>query len=116
MTCPACGLENVPSAQYCDCGYWLGNLPSKPIRRIRLFTIGHILQAWMVGAALVMAEGILSWFLPIPPLWWLPPIFMEKFSNGPIGGLLFYSLILGALAFWPLDWFCWHRGTPTRRP
>jgi hypothetical protein len=21
VTCPACGIENPPSAQYCDCGY-----------------------------------------------------------------------------------------------
>lgn len=48
MTCPGCGIENVPSAEYCDCGHEFvpGSKPTDwtpkgllPLRDMRLHTL-----------------------------------------------------------------------------
>src|ERR1035438_571574 len=109
MTCPACGLENIPSARCCDCGQSLVGIVS--IKRFaRTFTVKHVFEAWGIGAAFVMTEGVFSMFLPLPALWWFPPDVVANFlgwTSGPIPGLLFYSIVLGAVAFWLLDWLYW---------
>ncbi len=69
MTCPLCGLENPPSAEHCDCGRRLVAGEASRANPNKLFTAGHLLQAWGIGAALVLTEGAFSWYLPVPALW-----------------------------------------------
>jgi len=79
-------------------------------RFARTFTVKHVFEAWGIGAAFVMTEGVFSMFLPLPALWWFPPDVVANFlgwTSGPIPGLLFYSIVLGAVAFWLLDWLYW---------
>src|ERR1017187_3859527 len=62
MTCPACRLENIPSARCCDCGQSLVEIVS--IKRFaRTFTVKHVFEAWGIGAAFVMTE---RGFLNVP--------------------------------------------------
>ena len=117
MTCPSCGLENPPSAQYCDCGYefvpggkpkdWT---PAQQFERPALFTLKHLVRSWAIGVVTVLGIVALSSVVPsvfwifIFPLWILPAI--AGLGDGDhvyplmlLGGSLFYGgvsfLILG---------------------
>src|SRR5258708_6182048 len=109
MTCPRCGLENIPSAGNCDCGQSFAPtaLTEEPARS---FTVRRIFLAWGIGTVFVITEGVLSFFLPIPALWWFVPSVIEdhlRWLNGLIVGLVFQSIVFGAVAFWLLDWLYW---------
>src|SRR5437764_978595 len=86
MTCPTCGIENVSSAEYCDCGYEFvpGTKPTdwptaKATESPRLFTVKHVLQCWAVGAVGLILFVVISIVMPsvvgVFALLWIVPAF-----------------------------------------
>jgi hypothetical protein len=111
MKCPSCGLENPPSAQYCDCGHefipgtkpadWT---PAQVSEWPGLFTLKHVGQCWGIGVAAVLAFGALSSGLPSVfgiftlPFWILPAVVgMSAHDNVFflmfVGGSVFYGAV-----------------------
>jgi hypothetical protein len=118
MTCPGCGIENVPSAEYCDCGheFVLGSKPTDwnptghlPLRDMRLSTLirptfpllalpaSHLVLCVVILVNANTTGGSLYWFplffvdLPISALLdGLPPIVIF----GVFGTLWWYFLAI----------------------
>jgi hypothetical protein len=111
MKCPSCGLENPPSAQYCDCGHefvpgskptdWT---PAQVSEWPGLFTLKHVAQCSGVGVVAVLTFWALSSVVPsvfgvfTVPLWILPAVvgmgahdnmFLLMF----LGGSVFYGTV-----------------------
>ena len=114
MTCPTCGIENVPSAEYCDCGHEFVSgskpedwTPEKTSDWSGLFSVKRILQCWAVGVVAVFVFGALAILAPSVglvivvtfPLWILPALL--GMSTHDISVLMFLggSVLYGAVCF-----------------
>jgi len=61
-----------------------------------IFTWTHVLTAWWWGVGIVLGQGIVAMFLPIPPIWWIVP-YSHSLSIWP--GVILYGVVFGAIAF-----------------
>ncbi len=112
MTCPSCGLENTPSAQYCDCGHefvpgskpadWT---PAPSSDWSPLFSVKHILQCWAIGVVAVFVFGALGLVAPSATLVFTFPILilfaLVGMSAPNVSVLVFLlgSMFYGAVCF-----------------
>src|SRR5260221_8183694 len=112
MTCTLCGLENPPSAQYCDCGHefvpgskptdWT---PAQVSNGSGLFSVKRILQCWAVGVVAVFVFGALGLVAPSAtaaltfPLWMFPALVGMGAPNISVLMFLGGSLFYGAVCF-----------------